>query len=208
MNIQSETKWIKVWDPIIRIKHWLIVSGFFIAYLVEDDNLALHTWAGYVVGGVILLRLIWGFAGPSRARFKDFIYSPSIIISYFKNLLSGNTRRYMGHSPAGGAMIIALLLGLFVITSSGLTLYAYEENTGPLRSLVDNTVPHSAEFEAREEFWEEVHEVTSNLVLFLVMLHVLGVVVASRVHKENLVKSMLTGKKRSNPGSHANDETN
>lgn len=50
--------------------------------------------------------------------------------------------------------------------------------------------------EAEEEFWEEIHEISSNFMLFLIALHLLGVVQASRLHKENLVLAMLTGKKR------------
>ena len=100
---------IKVWDLFVRIGHWTIVVGFAIAYLSED-LLSLHVWAGYIVGAAVLIRIIWGFVGPRRARFSDFVHSPATVITYLINLVHLRAKRYLGHSPAGGAMVIALLL--------------------------------------------------------------------------------------------------
>ena len=184
----NATEWISVWDPFIRIGHWLIVGGFFVAYFTEEEFLSLHVWAGYLVLTVVALRVLWGFVGPRKSRFADFLYRPSEVLRYAKGLATGGARRYLGHSPAGGAMVVALLIGLAATTGTGLVLYAIEEQAGPLAGWVTA--------EAGEEMWEELHEFFANATLVLVSLHVGGVLLASYRHRENLVRSMVTGRKR------------
>jgi len=222
---------IKVWDPIVRIGHWTLVIAFFTAYFTEDDFMTVHTWAGYVVAGVVLFRILWGFIGSKHARFKDFIYKPSAVITYLKGLLQRKPQHFLGHNPAGGAMVIALLISLCITGYSGMALYAVEENAGPLANIyganaLSNTsevtasislvsevyasggkegfggTGHSGEMyknesenEAEEEFWEGLHEFFANFTLLLVILHVGGVILSSRIDKENLVKAMITGRK-------------
>jgi cytochrome b len=191
----ANDEWMKVWDPIVRIGHWTLVLAFFTAYLTEDDFLTVHVWAGYVVGGVVALRLIWGLTGTRHARFSDFVRSPLAVLRYLGDMMRNRARRYVGHNPAGGAMIVALLLCLAVTASSGLVLYAVEEGAGPLAAMLANAaVSHGA-----EEVWEEVHEVFANLTLFLVVLHVAGVVLSSLAHRENLIRAMITGRKQVDP---------
>lgn len=191
----SSTDRIRVWDPFVRIAHWLLVLAFFVAYFTEDELLPAHIWAGYAVGAIVVARIAWGFLGTPHALFKDFLYRPAIVLGYLGNLLRGKARRCLGHSPAGGAMVIVLLVALAAIVWSGLMVYAYDEHAGLLAGLADNSAAVD-NFEAREEFWEEVHEICVNSTLVLVILHVGGVLLASFVHKENLISAMLTGKKR------------
>ena len=94
---------VRVWDPLVRIGHWLLAVGFVVAYLTEDDFETLHVWAGYLVGAIVVVRVIWGFVGPRHARFADFAYTPRLVFSYLMALLRGGSKRYLGHSPAGGA---------------------------------------------------------------------------------------------------------
>lgn len=203
----SEIKIVKVWDPIVRVGHWALVIAFFTAYLTEDDLLTQHTWAGYTVATIIFIRIIWGFIGGQYAKFSQFIYHPSIIIQYIKNLLSGKPQHYVGHNPAGGAMVIALLFSLMITVISGMKLYAVEENKGPFATVEQllytrQATPSDNANEQRhtineedEEFWEEIHETFVNITLILIILHVGGVIASSMIDKEKLVKAMWTGKK-------------
>jgi cytochrome b len=203
MGLREET--IRVWDPLVRIGHWLLVSAFFIAYFTEDDLLDVHAWAGYVVGAVVLLRLVWGVVGTEHARFANFVCSPATTLHHLRDMLTGRVRRYVGHNPAGAAMIVALLLALSGTVVSGLVLYAVEEDAGPLAGWVA-TAPVPAHDDDRsgrrkerarlEDFWEETHEVLANLTLLLVGVHVVGVLVSGFLHDENLIKAMITGRKR------------
>ena len=225
---------IKVWDLFVRIGHWTLVIALFIAYLTEDDFMSLHVWAGYVVAGVVVLRIFWGVVGTKHARFSDFVYRPSTIVNYIKGLIKKKPTHYLGHNPAGGAMVIALLISICITSYSGIALYAVEDNAGPLASIygnqtnmtlsdsmvvindgsdegqdkeqhdersvggtghMDNHSEYEAEKEEAEEFWEGLHEFFANFTLLLVLIHVSGVVLSSRLHKENLVKAMITGRK-------------
>ncbi|TNG03114.1 MAG: cytochrome B [Gammaproteobacteria bacterium] len=215
------TNEIRVWDPLIRIFHWSLVLTFSIGYLTGEEESNLHVFSGYAVLGLITFRVIWGFIGTKYARFGDFVYSPKTVIQYLKDLLAKKPKHYIGHNPAGGAMVIAMLLCLIVISVSGLKVYAIEEGLGPLAvehpalavispaSADDDSDEYGkhekneyghGEDEEAEEFWEEIHEASSNFMLLLVFLHITGVIVAGRLHDEHLVKAMLTGKKISKTG--------
>ncbi|MEZ5573856.1 MAG: cytochrome b/b6 domain-containing protein [Halioglobus sp.] len=208
----------KVWDPIVRIGHWTLVVAFFTAYFTEDDFLTQHVYAGYVVGVVVCMRVLWGFVGSKHARFNDFVCSPIVTLRYISDLMRSRAKRFIGHNPAGGAMVIALLLAITGTTISGLMLYAIEEGEGPLAGWVAEAPASSAapllvakayadddrdkrpgvnkrKQKASEEFWEETHEILANLTLLLVGLHIAGVLFSSYAHRENLVKSMFTGRK-------------
>jgi cytochrome b len=205
---------IKVWDPLVRIGHWLLVLLFAVAYITEGEPLFIHTWAGYGVAAYVVLRVLWGLFGSKHARFSDFAYGPRAALGYLKELIRFQAKRHIGHSPAGGAMVFALLLSLACTTGTGTALLAVKENAGPLAPLLGSAAPASQSMETDDDdedgddresgerrehkggALEEVHEILANLTLVLVILHIGGVVLASVVHKENLARSMVTGKKR------------
>lgn len=193
--MQNNPALIKVWDPLVRVFHWTLVFAFFIAYITEEDFLSLHIYAGYTVLGLILLRIVWGVIGTKHARFRDFIYSPKNIKIFLKETLLLRAKRYLGHNPAGGAMIILLLISLLITTFSGIIVLGAEEQAGPLASWF--TQSHSV----WGDIFEEIHEFFANFTLFLVFIHVAGVIIESLIHKENLVKSMIDGMKRSDNNS-------
>ncbi len=184
MSEQSE---VKVWDPLVRFFHWSLVTAFFIAYFTEDDWMTVHSWAGYLIAGLLVIRIIWGVIGTPYARFGNFVYRPDEVVGFVKDSIQFKAKRYLGHNPAGGAMIIALLISLVIISVSGMMLIAIEEQSGPFAGWfvhIDGLWP---------DLIEETHEFFAEFILLLVFIHVAGVIVESFIHNENLVKSMLTG---------------
>ena len=183
----SKASQIKVWDPFVRFFHWALVSAFTIAYFTEEDLLEIHSWAGYLVLILLCVRFAWGFIGTRYARFSDFIYSKETIIQFLKDTLNLKAKRYIGHNPAGGAMIILLMASLFITTTSGIILLGADEHAGPL----------AAWFTRPESMWadifEELHEFFANFTALLVIVHLAGVFLESRIHKENLARAMISG---------------
>src|SRR6516164_5766129 len=199
-----------VWDPLVRFGHWALVAAFAVAYLSAEEEAGgpdpLHVWGGYIVGAIVVLRVVWGFVGPRHARFSDFVRSPIVALAYFLDLLYGRARRYVGHSPAGGVMVIALLVYLAATVATGLIAYG-EEGKGPLAVVMvtkananENEAGRRALAEKRGEKTEstigEMHGLMANITVALVVAHIFGVAVASVVHKENLILAMITGRKR------------
>jgi cytochrome b len=184
-----ETTSILIWDRFIRLFHWILVITFATCYLTGDDYPTIHTFAGYLMLVLISLRLVWGFVGTPYARFSQFVTGPTTILHYLADVMRFRAKRHLGHNPAGGAMIIALLLCLTTTLISGLLMYGTLEYSGPLAwfaSSVSHSLAHTFKY---------IHGWSTNLTLILIALHVTGVAVASLQHHENLVKSMFTGQK-------------
>lgn len=167
---------VKIWDPFVRAFHWSLVASFAVAWLTAEDVRVLHEWAGYAAGALIGLRLVWGIMGTRYARFRQFIRSPGTVAAYLRDIATGREARYLGHNPAGGLMILALLATMAAVAASGWMMTT------------------DAGFGV--EWVEELHEFLASVMLGLVGLHLLGVVVASLRHRENLVRAMVTGRKR------------
>lgn len=165
-----------VWDLPVRIFHWTLVGLFAAAWYTAGENGRLHAFIGYALLGLIVFRVYWGFVGTRHALFRDFVTSPFTILAYLRDLFAGRARHYLGHNPAGGAMVMALLLGLSAVTATGALLLT--------RHFFG------------VEWMEHLHEWLAYGVLLLVPLHILGVIISSRLHGENLIGAMLTGYKR------------
>lgn len=192
MSTQATHQHVKVWDGFVRFFHWSLVLSFIAAYLTFEFGMQeTHAILGYFITGLIFCRVVWGFAGSKYARFHDFIYGPKKVIDYLKSLPSAHPEHYLGHNPAGGMMVMALLAMLTVITISGLVILGAIEFDGPLAGIL-----HNLSDEAAYAF-REIHELSINAILALLGLHVAGVILASVQHKESLVKAMLTGYKQS-----------
>jgi cytochrome b len=196
-----QTGEIRVWDPFVRVCHWVLATAVIVAWFT-DDPLWLHTWLGYIAVAVVLLRVIWGFIGPEQARFVSFVRGPRLVLQYLFDLMRLSSRRYLGHSPAGGAMILALLFMVAVTAITGMANLAADRGEGPLAGMISkverSAVSSGRDGEERHEelFIKEVHETAANITLVLVLLHIAGVAFASLAHRENLVRAMITGCKR------------
>ena len=188
---------IKVWDPFVRIFHWTVVVSFFIAYVTEDDLMWLHELAGYMILVLVAVRVVWGIVGTRYARFSNFIYKPSIVKQYFKDSIHFKSKRYLGHNPLGGVMVILLLVMLVLTSWSGIEAEGSEGLSALNIELVKSAIADDDKHEnGGNEVWEEIHEFLANATLFLVFLHVAGVIFSSIAHGENLVRAMITGRKR------------
>lgn len=196
----------RVWDPMVRIFHWGLVAAFTVAYLSAEELSTVHEMAGYVVAGLVAFRLVWGLIGGRYARFSQFIKGPAAVIAYLRDMIAGREPRYLGHNPAGAAMIVALLVTL---SGTAFTGWLLEDETriAMLPELPQIVAPAYADedHEGREHgeggdsAVKEAHEVLANLMLLLIAAHVGGVVLASFRHRENLARAMVTGDKRA-PG--------
>lgn len=174
-NSSAAGKPVRVWDLAVRLFHWSLVAGFAIAYLTGDSERQreLHVNAGYVVLGLIAFRLVWGLIGSRYARFKSFWYSPREAWAYLQGLLRGTAPRYLGHNPLGSYAIYAILLLAVATGASGYMMFN----------------------EIGGEELEEVHEFFANTWLLVIIGHVGGVIASSFAHRENLARSMITGRK-------------
>ncbi|HFD81186.1 MAG TPA: cytochrome B [Gammaproteobacteria bacterium] len=210
MTTDARREEVKVWDPLVRIFHWSLVVTFTVAYLSGEEFEQLHIYSGYVIAGLLVFRLLWGFIGTRHARFSDFIYSRQEIVDYLRSLLSAKPRHYLGHNPAGGVMVILLLLSLAFTVGTGLVLDTEPAGGEAVASARHEPVAggwlawagdhDDDEKEGREDgMLEEVHEFFANLSLLLVFIHVAGVVVSGWIHRENLVRAMITGRKTVEP---------
>ena len=168
---------VRVWDPFVRIFHWSLVGLFALAFVTADEIERLHLTVGYAIAGLVGLRILWGFVGPRHARFADFVRSPRTTAAYLSAVVAGRAPRHLGHNPAGGAMVLALIAMITAIAVTGfmMTTDAYWG----------------------AEWVEDLHEGLVYAALGLVGLHVSGVVLTGLAHGENLVKAMITGRKRS-----------
>jgi len=216
----ENTQFIKVWDIAIRVFHWTLVGCFTLAFISSEDITNLHVVFGYSVLALVVFRIFYGFAGTRHARFADFLYPPAEIAGYLRGLVRGRPKHYIGHNPAGGLMIAILLLSLLCLTLTGLKAYGVKGH-GPLakyeisfasKAFADNdeegeSEDHNgrsrrgkeftaSEDDGKDEFWEEVHETIAYFTLFLAAIHVGGALLSSMVHKENLIKAMITGRKQ------------
>ena len=180
-SVHSRPRSVVVWDPVVRLFHWLVVLGFMANMFVAEEGKLVHRWIGYGILALIAVRLVWGFVGTAYARFSNIVPTPSALWAYVKALSTGREPRYIGHNPAAAIMMITLVL-----------LLALCGVTGWMQGL--------------DAFWgnewvQDVHKLSAYAILALAGVHVLAAIVESVRHDENLIWSMITGRKRAPAGS-------
>ena len=167
---------VRVWDPLVRIFHWSLVASFATAWFTSTSRDETHQWIGLIAAALIAFRLLWGFIGSPYARFSQFIRYPRITLRYIIDILKNREVRYLGHNPAGGMMVLALLSGV-----AGTALTGYLMTTDAWYG---------------EDSMQITHSVFAYGVLILLVGHIGGVILASIRHKENLVSAMVSGNKK------------
>jgi cytochrome b len=170
-----------VWDPVVRVVHWLVAFGCIANLSVLKDADDVHEYVGYAVLGAVLIRLVWAVIGSRHARYSDFVPTMPEMRTYLRLLVRGREPRYVGHNPAGALMMMFLVVLVIVCGVSGWMM-------------------------GLDRFWGElwvqlVHEWSANLILIGALLHVAGAIVESLRHRENLILAMITGRKRAATGS-------
>lgn len=164
-----------VWDLPVRVFHWSLALSFLGAWLSsESERWQLwHISFGYSMALLIAFRLAWGLVGTRHARFSEFVRGPGAVVGYFRSWLQRRPAHYVGHNPAGALAILAILGVALLLTASGYASYA----------------------ELGGDWLSEVHEALANLLMAIVVLHIAAVLLTSLLHRENLVRAMLTGRK-------------
>lgn len=166
---------ILVWDFPTRIFHWTLAICFAGAIITQDmESLRIvHNTCGYTMLGLVAFRMIWGLIGTKHARFASFVPRPKRVFAYTKGLLTKKPIHTVGHNPLGALDVLLILSLVIGVATSGIML----------------------DGGFAEELFEEVHEFLANLLLLVIGVHVLGVLFSSFTHKENLIKSMISGYK-------------
>ncbi len=167
---------VRVWDRVVRSFHWGLVLSFGVAWFTAHSSEGLHQWAGYAAAGLISMRLVWGVLGTPYARFSQFLRDPKTVMRYLFSIIAGREARYIGHNPAGGMMVLALIatMAMTALTGWMMTTDTY--------------------FGVQWVEW--THSLVAHGLLILVLVHIGGVALASFRHRENLVQAMVTGRKR------------
>jgi cytochrome b/mono/diheme cytochrome c family protein len=179
--VEEESPRIPVWDLAVRAFHWLLVIGVVAAWFTGGTGSRFHELAGFVVTSLLVFRLIWGFTGTTYARFSEFVRSPRTLISYLVDILRNRAGRHIGHNPAGAYMIVALLACIAVISVTGIM-----QMTSRFFGI---------------QWVETLHHYAAIGLMSIIPLHLLGVLVSSWMHQENLIGAMLSGNKYQNlPG--------
>ncbi len=189
--LPASNETVKVWDRFIRVFHWSLVVSVVMAFATGELHvLAIHALAGYAVCVLLAARIYWGFKGAQYARFRSFVFPVGETLAYVRSMLKGQPRHYVGHNPAGALMVFGLLVLLVAIFATGILTLGVIEFEGPLVFLA-NRVSDEASYAFRH-----IHEFLPLVGLVAVALHLLGVLAGSLLHRENLVRAMITGKKQ------------
>lgn len=178
----------KIWDPALRAFHWLLAGSVIANWLLGKfgpNIMTLHFWLGYLILGLLVFRVIWGFIGPESARFSRLIYRPKQFVSYIRHMGKPQPSHWPGHSPTGALAVIVMLLALIWQVSTGLITDPEDfVNVGPLAGLVGSDIATTA------DAW---HALGANIILILVLLHI-AVILFYRIWKnEDLIRPMLNG---------------
>lgn len=164
-----------VWDLPVRLFHWLFAGGFVaaatIALLLGDDSplFPYHAIIGLVLVVLVVFRLIWGFIGSRYARFSAQPYNPRSLATYVGSAIIGRARRYVGANPGSAYAALAMMLLVIGLAITGIMLGKGNESV------------------------KDLHEIFAYVMLAVVGAHLVGIIVHSIRHRENIAASMVHG---------------
>jgi len=185
---------IVVWDLPTRVFHWLLVAFVSTNLIVADDRgiaFRVHVYCGYAIVALLVFRVLWGMIGGEHARFNDFVRPWSDVRDYLKSLLTLSPPRHVGHNPAGGWMIVLMLVTLTAIAATGMLGAVSAGASLPLLEGLPRSVSRA---------FREIHEGLGNFMIALVVLHLAGVVAEWILTRDNLVRAMIDGTKTAEAG--------
>jgi cytochrome b len=182
----------RIWDLPTRLFHWLLVGNLIIIWWSQRDSryADIHVFSGYLFLGLLGFRLLWGMVGSRYANFRSFAFGWSAVWNYLKTLFTPQRQHFLGHNPAGSWAVLAMLGVGLLVSFTGILTLGSENRHGPLAGLFNF---------AQGEVFHQIHWVTAWVMLGLIGIHIAGVLVASRLHRENLTKAMITGFKMAPP---------
>jgi cytochrome b len=182
---------VKVWHLPTRLFHGGLILAVSTAWASGSLGcMELHFLAGYAILALLLFRLGWGFVGSATARFGGFVRGPGAVLAYARSLRRPGARTdkalELGHNPAGGWMVVALLLVLALQAGTGLFTSDDVTVDGPAVKLAGGAAVALA---------STIHRHIADVILAMVGLHVAAILAYRLLRGEDLVTPMLTGRK-------------
>lgn len=176
---------VYVWDLPVRLFHWSLVLLVVVSWASRElDYMEVHRWSGYAILTLVLFRIGWGFAGTRHARFADFVRTPRAMRAYMADILAGGKAQYLGHNPAGGWSVMAILACLLVQAVTGLFVTDEVLFDGPFFRAVSEQTAHRL---------KQLHGINFNILLLLIGLHLAAIAFYRLAKREDLVGPMLKG---------------
>jgi cytochrome b len=186
---------LRVWDIAIRLFHWSLlplIIGSYVSITLADGPEALlwmrvHVICGEMMLGLLVFRLIWGLIGSDTARFAMFLRTPATALRSLAHMFRRGPDTEIGHNPAGGWMVMIMLLLIAVQVITGLCANDDGSTEGPLVKYIGKALSNKI---------SDLHGVNFNILVAAIVVHMAAILVYAVVKKHNLVRPMLTGKKR------------
>lgn len=175
----NKLKNVLIYDLPTRIFHWLFaglfVSSFIIVQVYDDESrfYPYHMILGLILSATVILRVSWGILGSHYSRFTSFELNPLKLLDYLKNVFSTKSQKYLGHNPASSYAALLMMTCALLLAFTGFQM-----------SIKNN-----------KDFYEEIHEVCSNVFVVTAVLHILGIIIHTLKHRDRIALSMISGKK-------------
>jgi cytochrome b len=174
-----------VWDGPTRLFHWVAVLLVVAAYVTWRLNwMDWHAKAGYALLTAVLFRILWGFFGSESARFSSFLASPRAVARHLVHAFRRDPDRQVGHNPAGGWMVLLLLVLLLGEPLTGAYVASDVADEGAWTELTPASVANAI---------TALHGIFWNILLAAVALHLLAILLYTAVRRHHLVGPMITG---------------